>query len=129
MRVYVPVSAGDLIDRITILEIKKANIPDKKKLASIHVELDALNVVRGTFPKLNTRAVQAKEKQLKKQNQALWDIENTVRALEAQKSFGAAFVKAARSVYLTNDKRAKLKHDINVLTGSAIREEKWFTEQ
>lgn len=128
MRVYVPVSAGDLIDRITILEIKKANIPDRKKLASIHVELDALKVVRESFPRLNTRAIKAKEKQLRKQNQALWDIENEVRALESKRSFGADFVMAARSVYLTNDRRAKLKRDINVLTGSAIREEKWFSE-
>ena len=127
MRVYIPVSAGDLIDRITILKIKKANIPDPKKLANIDTELDSLTAIRACFPKLLGKDVKATEKLLQKENRALWEIEDKLRALEAQSDFGPAFVTAARSVYQTNDRRAKLKREIDAMVGSVLREEKWFS--
>jgi hypothetical protein len=127
MRVYIPVSAGELIDRITILKIKKANIPDPKKLANVDTELDSLLAIRNCFPKLAGRHVKAKEKLLQKENRALWTIEDRLRALEAKQDFGPAFVTAARSVYRTNDRRATLKREIDALVGSALREEKWFS--
>lgn len=128
MRVYIPVSAGDLIDKITILEIKKEHVPDKKKLANIDNELQSLIAIRNCFPKLLQKAIGTKERQLRKANQILWDTEDEIRALEARKAFDKAFVAAARRVYLTNDRRAKLKAEINTLAGSVLREEKWFSE-
>jgi len=127
MRVYIPVSAGDLIDRITILTIKKAHIPDAGKLANVEQELQSLIAIRNCFPKLLGRAVKAKERQLHKQNAALWDTEDLLRALETKKEFGKDFVAAARRVYRTNDRRARLKREIDALVGSALREEKWFS--
>jgi len=129
MRVYVPVSAGDLIDRITILAIKKAHIPDKRKLANVDNELQSLIAIRNCFPKLLRKTIRARERQLGKANQILWDTEDELRALEAQKSFGKVFVAAARRVYRTNDRRARLKREINRLAGSVLREEKWFSEE
>src|SRR5258707_15722732 len=126
MRVYIPISAGDLIDRITILRIKKASIPDRRAVANVGQELDHLTAIRACFPKLATAAVRARERVLLKQNRALWRIENRLRALEAKQDFGKAFVAAARQVYRTNDERARLKREINDLAGSALREEKWF---
>ena len=128
MRVYIPVSAGDLIDRITILEIKKAQIPDKKKLANIDNELQALIAIRNCFPRLLQKTIRAKERQLRKANQALWDTEDEIRALEANGKFDKPFVAAACRIYRTNDQRAKLKAEINTLAGSVLREEKWFSE-
>ena len=127
MRVYVPVSAGDLIDRITILKIKKARIPDKSKRTNVDAELQSLVAIRNCFPKLGSAAIRAKERQLHKQNLVLWNCENRVRALSRQKDFGKDFVASARRIYSTNDKRAELKRQINVLAGSALREEKWFS--
>jgi hypothetical protein len=127
MRVYIPVSAGDLIDRITILQIKKAEIPDKAQLANVSAELESLIAIRNCFPKLATPAVRAREKQLRKENRTLWDSENVVRALAAKKDFGRTFIASARRIYSTNDKRAALKRQINTLAGSTLREEKWFS--
>ncbi len=127
MRVYIPISAGDLIDRITILRIKKASIPDAKALANVRIELDHLLAIRACFPKLGSRAIRAKERDLAKQNRALWRIEDRLRAFEVRQDFGKAFVAAARLVYRTNDERARLKRQINDLAGSALREEKWFS--
>jgi hypothetical protein len=127
MRVYIPVSAGDLIDRITILEIKKAHIPDRKKLANVDNELQSLVAIRNCFPKLLQKAIRAKERQLRKANQVLWDTEDDLRALEAKGRFDNGFIAAARRVYRTNDQRARLKAEINTLAGSVLREEKWFS--
>jgi hypothetical protein len=127
MRVYIPVSAGDLIDRITILKIKKANIPDPKKLANVDTELDSLLAIRACFPKLLTKDVKVRERALQRENRALWAIEDKLRALEAKQEFSPAFVTAARSVYRTNDRRAALKREIDALVGSVLREEKWFS--
>ena len=128
MRVYIPISAGDLIDRITILRIKKASIPDKRALANVGQELDHLTAIRACFPKFAGRAIRERERRLLKLNRALWKVEDRLRALEAKQDFGKAFVTAARAVYRTNDERARLKREINDLAGSALREEKYFSK-
>jgi hypothetical protein len=128
MRVYVPVSAGDLIDRITILKIKMDEIPDAAVVVRIGDELEHLTAIRNCFAKLNSPAVAQKETSLHQANKALWDAENRVRTLEAKNDFGPDFVASARSVYLGNDARATLKREINELVGSALREEKWFAD-
>ena len=128
MRVYVPVSAGDLIDRMTILRIKMEQIPDRATVARIGDELEHLTAIRNCFAKLNSAAVAAKETALQAANKALWDAENRVRALEARNDFGAEFVASARSIYRGNGERAELKREINELAGSALREEKWFSD-
>jgi hypothetical protein len=129
MRVYIPVSAGDLIDRITILQIKKEHIPDRAKLANVDNELQSLLAIRNCFPKLAAKVIRAKERQLYKANKILWDTEDEIRALEACRQFDKAFVASARRVYRTNDRRAKLKQQINTLAGSVLREEKWFSQE
>ena len=128
MRVYVPVSAGDLIDRITILQIKTEKIPDPAMVSRIAEALEHLVAIRNCFAKLNSEPVLAKEIALRLANQNLWDTENRVRALEARQEFGAEFIAAARSVYLGNTERANLKREIDELAGSALREEKWFSQ-
>jgi hypothetical protein len=128
MRVYVPVSAGDLIDRITILKIKMDEIPDSEAVARIGDELEHLTAIRNCFAKLSSPAIAEKEMSLQEANKALWDAENRVRALEAKNDFGADFVASARSIYRGNGDRAKLKREINELAGSALREEKWFSD-
>jgi hypothetical protein len=127
MRLYIPVSAGELIDRITILKIKKARIPDAAKRANVEAELAALAAIRACFPKLLSRAVKAKEAALARENRALWVTEDRLRGFEASQRFDKAFVAAARRVYTVNDRRARLKREIDALVGSALREEKWFS--
>ncbi|HXC57379.1 MAG TPA: DUF6165 family protein [Rhizomicrobium sp.] len=128
MRVYIPVSAGDLIDRITILQIKQAQIPDQAVAANVGAELEHLTAIRNCFPKLAAAEIRLRERQLRKQNRRLWDTEDKLRVLEARRDFGKPFVAAARRVYRTNDERARLKREINDLAGSALREEKWFSQ-
>jgi hypothetical protein len=127
MRVYIPVSAGDLIDRITILEIKKQRIPDRAQRGNVEAELQALIAIRNCFPKLSGPAIRAKEKALHKHNQTLWNTENKVRSLARKRDFGKTFVASAQRIYATNDQRAALKRKINELAGSILREEKWFS--
>jgi uncharacterized damage-inducible protein DinB len=127
MRVYIPISAGDLIDRITILQIKMERIPNAPVVDSISDELDHLVAIRNCFAKLSSDEIREKERELRVANETLWEVENTLRALEERQDFGANFVAAARRVYLGNDERAALKRQINQLSGSALREEKWFS--
>jgi hypothetical protein len=129
MRVYIPVSAGDLIDRITILQIKKEHIPDPRKLVNVDNELQSLIAIRNCFPRLAAKLIRTKERQLYKANKILWDTEDEIRALESRGSFDKAFIASARRVYRTNDRRAKLKREINTLAGSVLREEKWFSQE
>ena len=128
MRVYVPVSAGDLIDRITILEIKSEQIPDPAAVARAGEALEHLVAIRNCFAKLNSDAILAKERALRRTNQLLWDTENQVRVLDARQDFGADFVATVRSIHLGNAERAKLKREIDELAGSALSEDKWFSE-
>ena len=125
MQLQVPVSVGEVLDKITILQIKLAHISDATKLANIQNELDALlPLVAGDA--FTTDQMQALMAQLKSVNEALWDIEDDIREKEAAKSFDAEFIRLARAVYITNDKRAEIKKQINLATGSALVEEKSY---
>ena len=125
MQLQVPVSVGEVLDKITILQIKLVHISDAAKRANIQNELDALlPLVAGDA--FTTDQMQALMAELKSVNKALWDIEDDIREKEAAKSFDAEFIRLARAVYITNDKRAEIKKQINLATGSALVEEKSY---
>jgi hypothetical protein len=125
MQLQVPVSVGEVLDKITILQIKLAHISDATKRANIQNELDALlPLVAGDA--FATDQMQALMAELKSVNEALWDIEDDIREKEAAKSFDAEFIRLARAVYITNDKRAEIKKQINLATGSDLVEEKSY---
>ena len=125
MQLQVPVSVGEVLDKITILQIKLVHISDAAKRANIQNELDALlPLVAGDA--FITDQMQGLMAELKSVNKALWDIEDDIREKEAAKSFDAEFIRLARAVYVTNDKRAEIKKQINLATGSALVEEKSY---
>lgn len=123
MMIRIPVSAGELIDKITILEVKTDRISDPEKLANVRRELEALQAERdrllGGFSELGALTTA-----LRAVNDQLWDIEDGKRACEARGDFGEGFIDLARQVYKLNDHRADLKRQINLVTGSQIIEEK-----
>lgn len=121
----VEIGSGDLIDKITILEIKSERIGDPAKLAHIRHELAMLETVRRTHL-LDTPALARLEGELKDVNRRLWDVEDDIRNCESRADFGPAFIELARAVYITNDRRAALKKAINLATGAAIVEEKSY---
>ncbi|MGA0053365.1 MAG: DUF6165 family protein [Pelagibacteraceae bacterium] len=122
-KILAEISAGELIDKITILEIKKIKISDENKLKDVEKELTSLNE---TFKKFIPDPSQIKPliDKLKSINLKLWDIENGKREAERNKDFGEKFIDLARSVYKSNDERAKIKLEINNLLGSNIKEVK-----
>jgi len=123
----IDVSPGELLDKISILEIKAERVADAEKLANIRHELA---LYRDTFEgQLRaTGELTALLQALKTVNEALWDIEDEIRACEARQDFGDRFIELARSVYRTNDRRASIKRQINILCGSSIIEEKSYTQ-
>ncbi len=122
-----PVSPGELLDKITILEIKSEQIKDAEKLLNVKTELSILN---GSWSQtlIQNEEIDKLKSELKSNNQALWDIEDKIRIKEAKKEFDEIFIELARSVYIENDKRAATKKKINVLLGSEIVEEKSYAE-
>lgn len=127
MLIKIPVSVGELVDKITILEIKKKIIKDKKKLINIKNELEFLNDILKKKVKLDN-LIKKEISSLKKINMKLWIIEDGKRNCEKNKNFGKKFLLLARNVYIYNDKRAKIKLNINMLTGSKIIEEKSYNK-
>ncbi|MGH8091806.1 MAG: DUF6165 family protein [Rudaea sp.] len=123
--ISVPVSFGELIDKITILEIKSEQIRDAAKLANVRAELDLLNATWTQNPASRTDIV-AERAELKRINEALWDIEDEIRLQEKAQAFDARFVELARAVYFTNEKRAAVKREINLKLGSQLVEEKSY---
>ena len=119
------ISAGELMDKITILEIKKVKITDPEKQVIINKELNSLH---STYQTSLTPSPELQEQitKLKTINLKLWDIEEGKRECERQKDFGESFIKLARSVYIENDNRAKIKAEINRLTNSTISEVKSY---
>jgi|TARA_B100000780_G_scaffold277781_1_gene249314 hypothetical protein len=119
------ISVGELIDKITILEIKKEKITDSEKLKDIKKELLSLN---NTFEKSipDYSKVKSLIEKLKIVNLKLWDIENGKRLAEKNNDFGEKFIELARSVYKTNDERSKIKLEINNILGSNIKEIKSY---
>ncbi len=124
-KIYAEISAGELVDKITILEIKKEKITNKKKLIEIKKELDSLT---NTFNKSIKKNINLENltKKLKNINLKLWDIENKTRELENKQEFGKEFIELARNVYKSNDERAKIKLKINEALGSNIKEVKSY---
>ena len=125
--IAIEVSAGELIDKITILEIKAERIEAPEKLRNVRHELDLLRVARAREI-VESAELSRLEAGLKAANEALWVIEDDIRACEAAKDFGDKFIELARAVYRTNDKRAALKKEIGLLLGSTILEEKSYAE-
>tara|TARA_B100000780_G_C21106383_1_gene446835 strand:- start:178 stop:573 length:396 start_codon:yes stop_codon:yes gene_type:complete len=122
-KILAEISAGELIDKITILEIKKSKIDDSHKLKDIEKELLSLNV---TFKKFipESSKIRPLIDSLKSINLNLWDVENGKRLAEKNKDFGENFIELARSVYKKNDERSKIKLEINNILGSNIKEVK-----
>jgi len=118
----VPVSWGELLDKITILQIKQARIGDAAKRVNVTTELDALTAIAGAA----MQQAAALLADLKKVNEDLWDIEDRIRDKERDQAFDAEFIRLARAVYVTNDRRADLKRQMNSLLGSALVEEKSY---
>lgn len=125
MLVSVPVSVGELIDKITILELKQELIKDFNKLQNINREISLLQEIRQTLDL--PPAVAMFELMLKDTNRELWNIEDGKRACEAQSDFGEKFIGLSRALYVNNDLRGRIKRQINDLVGSEIVEEKMYT--
>ena len=121
MSYFVQISLGELVDKITILEIKSEKIFNLAALAHINDELDALR--RVSTPKVDQKSID----ELKAVNLELWDVEDELRQCEREKDFGESFVGMARSVYLLNDRRAAIKKKINTTYGSKLVEEKSYS--
>lgn len=122
----VEVSWGELTDKITILEIKMQRLISPAAVANVRNELAALERAAAVL-KPAPAGLDALKQDLKAVNEALWDIENRTRAKEAAKTFDQEFIELTRSVYLNNDKRARIKRRINELLNSGLVEEKQYT--
>jgi len=125
--IQVPVSHGELIDKITILEIKSRRIADAAKLANVRNELDLLNATWANDAAAQTDIADERGRLLAV-NEALWDIEDRIRLKEKAQAFDAEFVELARSVYFRNDERAAVKREINLKLGSQLVEEKSYQD-
>lgn len=125
--ILVPISPGELIDKITILEIKQAEISDSTRLANVGHELTLLSDVRSNGVPAS-QELDALSAELKSINESLWRIEDEIRDCEREKDFGSRFVELARSVYVTNDRRSQVKRSINELLGSKLIEEKSYAD-
>jgi len=125
--ITVETAPGELIDKITILEIKAERIRDAEKVRNVRVELQTLAAARDQAIAPTPKLVELTD-QLKAANVALWDIEDAIRDCERAKDFGDKFIQLARSVYRSNDRRAALKREINELLGSRLIEEKSYAD-
>lgn len=125
--VQVPVSYGELIDKLTILEIKSARMSDPAKLANVRHELELLDA---TWRQAPAAAIDIADlwAQLRTVNERLWVVEDELRMLEKAQRFDAEFVRLARSVYFENDERARVKREINQRLGSTLVEEKSYQD-
>lgn len=125
MQLLAPISVGELIDKITILKIKQKKASDKQKLSNINRELKELETTweKEKSPELDISDLFEKLTQV---NEALWSIEDDIRAKEAASAFDQEFIDLARSVYKQNDHRAELKKEINTRSGSTLVEEKLY---
>ena len=122
-----PISIGELIDKITILEIKSAQIRDPAKLVNVRTELDLLNATWAASPASKTD-ISGEGAQVKAVNEALWKIEDDIRIKEKAQAFDAEFIELARAVYFRNDERAAVKKTINLKLGSKLVEEKSYQD-
>jgi len=125
--IQTPVSYGELIDKITILEIKSRRIADAAKLANVRNELDLLNATWANDTASRTD-ISSERASLLAVNELLWDIEDRIRLKEKAQAFDAEFIELARSVYFRNDERAAFKREINLKLGSQLVEEKSYQD-
>ena len=125
--ILVPVSNGELIDKITILQIKSERLRNPDQLANVRRELAALQETRKRVAG-DLATVERYAADIKRVNEALWDIEDAIRECDAQGDFGEGFIMLARSVYRRNDERARLKRAINIASGSRYVEEKSYKD-
>jgi transcriptional regulator of nitric oxide reductase len=125
--IHVPVSPGEVLDKITILEIKSERISDPEKVANVRVELELLQKTWKEFIR-DDEVIRDLHAQLKEINEALWEIEDDIRDKERAKEFDKRFIKLARAVYVTNDHRSQVKKDLNLHLGSEIIEEKSYQD-
>lgn len=125
--ISVPVSPGEVIDKITILEIKSERIADDAKLAHVR---DELRLLEDTWAKAAAGAADISDARarLKQVNESLWEVEDAIRVQEKAASFGERFIELARSVYVRNDERAAIKREINEKLGSRLVEEKSYED-
>jgi hypothetical protein len=126
-QISVPVSIGELIDKITILEIKSERIRDAAKVANVRAELDLLVATWANNP-LAHIDIDGERVRLKAVNATLWDIEDRIRLKERAQAFDADFIELARAVYFRNDERAAIKREINLKLGSQLIEEKSYQD-
>ena len=124
----IEISNGELLDKISILELKILKIKDEEKLINVHKEFDTLNPLVVELFENYDGQLQNHYLELAKINGELWDIEDWIRDCEREKRFDKEFVELARSVYITNDKRCEVKKLINILTSSGLVEEKSYKE-
>ena len=124
-KIYAEISAGELVDKITILKIKKEKIANKEKLVEIKKELDSLTNTFNKSIKKNIN-LETLTKELENINLKLWGVEDKKRELEKKQEFGKKFIELARNVYKSNDERAKIKLKINEVLGSNIKEVKSY---
>ena len=122
----VEISNGELLDKISILELKILKIEDEEKLVNVYKEFDTLNPLVVELFENNDSQLQNHYLELAEINGKLWDIEDWIRDCEREKRFDKEFVELARSVYITNDKRCEVKKLINILTSSGLVEEKSY---
>ena len=125
--IQAPVSFGELLDKIAILQIKSERMNDEAKLANVRNELSALETTWMAHPAAGHNIVDLRA-QLKAVNERLWVIEDDIRIKEKAQAFDAEFIKLARSVYFENDERARIKKDINLALGSSYVEEKSYQD-
>ena len=126
-KIFAEVSVGELLDKISILEIKQKNIKDEQKIKIISKELESLNYSLKKDVHI-TDEIKTLYEDLKKINIKLWNIEDGKRDCERNGDFGEKFIQLARSVYIENDQRAKIKDKINKISGSNISEVKSYDE-
>ncbi len=125
--IQTPVSYGELIDKITILEIKSRRITDDAKLANVRNELDLLNATWANDAASQTD-ISDERARLLAVNELLWDIEDRIRLKERAQAFDQEFIELARAVYFRNDERAAFKREINLRLGSQLVEEKSYQD-
>jgi hypothetical protein len=125
--IHVPISPGELIDKITILQIKSDRMTDAVKVANVRTELGLLQSTWQSSPH-SAQDINKEWQELRRINEALWDIEDRIRDKERDQQFDKDFIELARAVYVTNDERAAVKRTINTKLGSRIAEEKSYAK-
>ena len=124
--VTVPVSIGEMIDKLSILQVKKTKISDELKLEFVNKEFQILYDLSSIY--LKNIEIESLYHQLIEINSSLWDVEDRLRVIETEKKFEGEFISLARKVYFTNDERFRLKNEINLITSSEIREVKDYVK-